>query len=131
MLATAVMAVHFLVLAYIVLGAFLAWRWPRALLVHVPFLLWGLGIVFLEFVCPLTELENWLRGRNGDPDGFIAQYLDGVLYPDEYLVASRVLAAVVVVVAYAGAIVAWRRRRAAASGPRSPEYRRGPTTTGR
>jgi hypothetical protein len=109
-LATAVMALHFLVLAYIVLGAFLAWRWPRALFLHVPFLLWGLGIVFLGFVCPLTELENWLRGRDGDPEGFIAEYLDGVLYPDEYLVASRVLAAVVVAVSYAGAIVAWRRR---------------------
>ncbi|MFC4853169.1 DUF2784 domain-containing protein [Actinophytocola glycyrrhizae] len=120
MLATAVMAVHFLVLAYIVLGGFLAWRWPRALLVHVPFLLWGLGIVFLGFVCPLTELENWLRGRDGDPDGFIAEYLDGVLYPDGYLVVSRVLAAVVVVVSYVGAIVVWRRRGAAAPGPRLP-----------
>ena len=131
MFATAVMAVHFLVLAYIVLGAFLAWRWPRALLVHVPFLLWGLGIVFLGFVCPLTELENWLRGRNGDPDGFIAQYLDGVLYPDEYLVASRALAAAVVVVAYVGAIVKWHHRRAAASRPPLPAYGRGPTRTGR
>ncbi|MFI7678704.1 DUF2784 domain-containing protein [Actinophytocola sp. NPDC049390] len=129
--ATAVMAVHFVVLAYIVLGAFLAWRWPRALLVHVPFLVWGLGNVFLGFVCPLTELENRLRGRDGDPDGFIAEYLDGVLYPDEYLVASRVLAALVVVVGYVGAIVVWRRRRAAASGPRLPAYRRGPTATGR
>jgi hypothetical protein len=113
-LATAVMAVHFLVLAYIVLGAFLAWRWPRALVVHVPFLLWGMGIAFLGFVCPLTELENWLRGRDGDPDGFIAEYLDGVLYPDEYLVASRVFAALVVVASYAGAVVLWRRRRATA-----------------
>jgi hypothetical protein len=130
-LATAVMAVHFLVLAYIVVGAFLAWRWPRALFVHVPFLLWGLGIVFLGFVCPLTELENWLRGRNGDPDGFIAEYLDGVLYPDEYLVVSRVLAAGVVVVSYVGAIVVWRRRRVAASGPRFPAYGKAPTGTGR
>ena len=103
------MAVHFVVLAYIVLGAFLAWRWPRALLVHVPFLLWGAGIAFLGFVCPLTELENHLRGTQGDPDGFIAQYLDGVLYPDEYLVASRVAAAVVLAVSYTGAIVLWRR----------------------
>lgn len=131
MLATAVMAVHFLVLAYIVAGAFLAWRWPRALFVHVPFLLWGAGIVFLGFVCPLTELENWLRGRDGDPDGFIAEYLDGVLYPDGYLVMARVFAAAVVVVSYAGAVVVWRRRRAAASGPRFPAYGRGTTGTGR
>jgi hypothetical protein len=123
-LATVVMAVHFLVLAYIVLGGFLAWRWPRALFAHLPFLLWGLGISFLGFVCPLTELENWLRGREGDPDGFIAEYLDGVLYPDEYLVASRVLAAVVVVASYVGAVVVWRRRRATAR----PEPARPPVT---
>ncbi|MGB3444216.1 MAG: hypothetical protein WBA97_36215 [Actinophytocola sp.] len=68
-----------------------------------------------------------MRGRNGDPDGFIAEYLDGVLY----LVVSRVLAAVVMVVSYVGAIVVWRRRRAAASGPRLPAYGQGPTGTGR
>ncbi len=108
MLADAVVVLHFLVLAYIVFGAFLAWRWPWALAVHVPFMLWGLGIVFLEFVCPLTELENSLRGESSP--GFLATYLDGVLYPDEYLVASRVAAAVVVVVGYTGAIARWRRR---------------------
>jgi hypothetical protein len=108
MLATTVMVVHFLVLTYIVLGAFLAWRWPRALLVHVPFLLWGLGIVFLGFVCPLTELENSLRGQDGVT--FLAKYIDGVLYPDEYLVLSRVVAGVLVVVSYLGAVILWRRR---------------------
>lgn len=109
MLAGAVMVVHFLVLAYIVLGGFLAWRWPRALVVHVPFLLWGLGIAVLGFVCPLTELENHFRGQAGYADGFIAEYLDGVLYPDEYLVASRVLAALLVLASYVGAIILWRR----------------------
>lgn len=58
---------------------------------------------------PLTELENSLRGP-GHEDGFIARYLDGVLYPDEYLVLSRVLAGVVVVAGYVGAIVRLRRR---------------------
>lgn len=124
MLATVVMGLHFLVLAYIVLGGFLAWRWPRAVFLHLPFLLWGLGISFLGFVCPLTELENWLRGREGDPDGFIAEYLDGVLYPDEYLVASRVLAGVVVAVSYVGVGVVWRRRVTARPGPVRPPVTR-------
>lgn len=39
-------------------------------------------------------------------------YLDGVLYPGEYLLLSRVLAAAVVV--GVGAIVLWPRRRVAA-----------------
>lgn len=102
------MVVHFVVLAYIVLGGFVAWRWPRALFAHVPFLLWGLGIAFLGFVCPLTELENHFRGQAGYEDGFIAKYLDGVLYPDEYLVASRILAAALVLASYTGALILWR-----------------------
>lgn len=117
MLATAVLVVHFIVLAFIVLGGFLAWRWPRALYLHVPFLLWGLGIVFLGFVCPLTELENHLRGAAGYEDGFLAQYLDGVLYPENYLVASRVFAGLLVVVSYVGVFLRLRRRPAPVARP--------------
>ncbi len=111
-LAELTMAVHFVVLAYIVLGAYLAWRWPKALLVHLPFALWGLGIATLGLTCPLTLLEDRLRDRSGP--GFIERYLDGVLYPQEYLTLSRVVAAAVVVVGYAGALLLLRRRRARA-----------------
>jgi Protein of Unknown function (DUF2784) len=99
------MAVHFVVLAYIVLGAYLAWRWPRLIFVHLPFALWGLGIATLGFTCPLTALEDRLRDRTTGP-GFI-----GVLYPDQYLALSRIVAATVVVVGYAGAVILWHRRR--------------------
>lgn len=112
LLAELTMAVHFLVLAFIVFGAYLAWRWPKLLFVHLPFALWGLGIATLGFTCPLTELEDRLRGRDGP--GFIERYVDGVLYPDEYLWLARLLAATVVVVGYAGAIMLWRRRKTAA-----------------
>jgi hypothetical protein len=105
-LADLTMAVHFVVLAYIVLGAFLAWRWPRTILVHLPFAVWGLAIT-LGATCPLTTLENHLRASSNE--GFIEHYLDGVLYPAEYLTLSRILAATLVAVGYAGAILAWRR----------------------
>ena len=109
-LAELTMAVHFVVLAYIVLGAYLAWRWPRLILVHLPFALWGLGIATLGFTCPLTALEDQLRDRAGGP-GFIERYVDGVLYPEQYLTLSRIVAATVVVVGYAGTAVVWHRRR--------------------
>ena len=76
---------------------------------HLPFALWGLGIAALGFTCPLTALEDHLRGRSGP--GFVERYLDGVLYPDEYLTLSRVLAAAVVVIGYAGTLILWHRRR--------------------
>lgn len=109
LLAELTMALHFAVLAYIVFGAYPAWWRPKLLLVHLPFALWGLGIATLGFICPLTLLEDHLRGRSGP--GFIERYLDGVLYPGEYLVLSRVLAAAVVVIGYAGAVALWHRRR--------------------
>ena len=113
-------ALHFVVLAYIVFGAYLAWWRPKLIFVHVPFALWGLGVATLDFFCPLTMLEDRLRSRENGP-GFIERYVDGVLYPSEYLALSRVLAAVVVVVGYAGTVVVvvgyvgtalvWRRRQ--------------------
>jgi hypothetical protein len=68
-----------------------------------------LRIATLGFSCALTLLENDLRDRSGP--GFIERYLDGVLYPDEYLTLSRMLAATVVVVGYTGVLVRWQRRR--------------------
>jgi hypothetical protein len=110
LLAELTMAVHYLVLAYIVFGAYLAWWRPKLIFVHLPFALWGLGIATLDFVCPLTSLEDRLRARDEGP-GFIERYLAGVLYPQEYLTLSRIAAAAVVLVGYAGTIVVWRRRR--------------------
>lgn len=112
LLAELTMALHFAVLVFIVFGSYLAWRWPKLIFVHLPFALWGLGIATLGFTCPLTELEDRLRDRDGP--GFIERYVDGVLYPEEYLGLVRVLAAVVVVVGYAGTLLLWRRRRVSA-----------------
>jgi hypothetical protein len=110
LLAELTMAVHFVVLAYIVFGAYLAWWRPKLIFVHLPFALWGLGIAVLDFFCPLTWLEDRFRSREDGP-GFIERYIDGVLYPSEYLVQARIVAAAVVVVGYVGTVVVWRRRR--------------------
>ncbi len=34
-LAEATMVVHFLFIAFVVLGGFLAWRWPKAIWLHL------------------------------------------------------------------------------------------------
>jgi hypothetical protein len=109
LLAELTVALHFVVLAYIVFGAYLAWWRPKLIFVHLPFAVWGLGIVALDFVCPLTLLEDRLRGHAGP--GFIEEHVDGVLYPSEYLVLVRVVAAVIVVVGYVGTVVVWQRRK--------------------
>lgn len=71
-------AVHLTFVAFLVVGGFLAWRWPVALPVHLLALVASSAIYLGGFDCPLTNLEKDLRRRAGEtvyPDGFIAHYL--------------------------------------------------------
>lgn len=114
-LARATMVVHFLALLYIGLGGFLAWRWPRAIFVHVFFAAWGVAINTVPGLrCPFTELENHFRGQQGLgplPGGFNEYYIYGHLIPRDLLPAFTIGALLVLIVSYAGAFVLWRRRR--------------------
>ncbi len=112
-LADAALLAHAAFLAYLVLGGFLAWRWPRTIWPHLGVVLWGLGSVVIGYDCPLTAVEDWARrgaGQSALSDGgFIDHYLTGVVYPEELLVAAQVCAFVVVVVSWLG--LAWRSRQ--------------------
>ncbi|MEV1114326.1 DUF2784 domain-containing protein [Actinosynnema sp. NPDC049800] len=104
-LAELVMVVHFAVLLFLMVGGFLAWRWPRVLYFHLAMATWGLLIVLFPLACPLTWLENELRAAAGRPqlaNGFIDTYIDGVLYPDSAARLVQVLVAVVVLVSWTG-----------------------------
>jgi Protein of Unknown function (DUF2784) len=111
-LADAVVVVHFAFVVFVAVGGLLAWRWPRVLWLHVPAVVWGVGIVTVGYECPLTPLERYLRRRGGeDPSGsgFIDRYVEGVIYPEEYTPLLRAIAAVLVVVGWTGALVKLRR----------------------
>ena len=115
LLAGATMVVHFVALLYIGLGGFLAWRWPKAIFLHVFFALWGVAINTVPGLpCPLTSLEDYFRGREGLgplPGGFNEYYIYGHLIPRALLQVVVVGAVVLLIVSYAGAYVLWRRRR--------------------
>lgn len=52
---------------------------------HVPALAWGATVVTMGWVCPLTPLENHLRGMGGQQGyegGFIEYYLISLIYPE-------------------------------------------------
>jgi uncharacterized protein DUF2784 len=107
---------HFAYLAFLVVGGFLTWRWPRVFWLHLAAVLWGLLIVVFSWRCPLTWLENWARQREGRPAavrGFIDRYVEGVIYPERYVNLARLLVAVVVVVSWLGGYLRWRARRRA------------------
>jgi Protein of Unknown function (DUF2784) len=79
-----VVVVHLLFLGFIVGGAFLTWRWPRIIWVHIPTVVYTAIVVFASFTCPLTALEKELRYQGGEvgyASGFIAHYLVQVIYP--------------------------------------------------
>ena len=108
------MVAHFLFIAFVVLGGFVAWRWPRALWLHLLAAGWGLCIVVFDLNCSLSYVEDQARekaGQSGLARGFIDTYLTGVMYPERFLTEVRLLIAVVVAVSYAGLVYRWRARR--------------------
>ncbi len=113
LIADAAMVTHFAFLAFLAIGGFLAWRWPRLLWIHLPVAFWGLVIVITRVPCPLTAVENWGRrnaGLHGLPEsGFIDHYIEGVIYPQEYTRLAQALVAILVIGSWAG--FAARRRR--------------------
>lgn len=108
-------AVHFAFIAYLVAGGFLALKWRRTLAVHIGAVLWGFGSLAVRWPCPLTSLERWARTRAGmqplPPDGFIAHYLTGVLYPASAVGVVQVLVAMTVAVSWGLFALAARRHR--------------------
>lgn len=113
-LTTAILVVHFAYLAYVVVGGFLAWRWPRTIWLHLVAAAWGLVVVAFPLVCPLTAAEDWSRRRAGEAGltrGFIDRYIEGVLYPERYTLALQVLAGLLVVGSWVGFLLRRRSRR--------------------
>jgi hypothetical protein len=106
---------HGLWLVFVVLGALLALRWPRASWAHVPAVVWGALIEFQGWVCPLTPWENRLRrlgGEEGYAGGFIDRYVTAFLYPEGLTREIQIALGVGVLVLNAllyGWV--WRRRR--------------------
>lgn len=127
-LTTVVLTLHFAYLAYVVVGGFLAWRWPRMIWPHLVAAGWGLVIVANPWgwECPLTYAENWSRqraGRAGLESGFVDQYIEGVLYPERFTWLLQLLAAVLVVGSWVGCYLRWRSRRDTAGKTEDPSQR--------
>lgn len=54
---------HFAFIAYVLAGGFLALRWRRTMWLHVPAVIWGIGIAAKRVDCPLTWVERWARTK--------------------------------------------------------------------
>jgi hypothetical protein len=120
--ADAVMAFHFLFIAFALLGSLLV-LWQRWILwLHLPALAWGVWIEASGRLCPLTPLENHFRDLAGQTtygEGFITHYLGPIIYPAGLTRGTQFMMMGVLVavnlVCYALVIRQWRLRRGAAA----------------
>ncbi len=83
-LAYLVLLVHAGFILFAAAGALALRRMPRLAWLHLPAVIWGVGIEWSGAVCPLTPLEVWLRGRagaSGYQSDFLDHYVTAVIYP--------------------------------------------------
>ncbi len=76
--------IHLAFILFVVAGGLLVLRWPKLAWVHVPAVVWGALIELAGWICPLTPLENSLRGAGGGAayaGGFIDRYIMPIVYP--------------------------------------------------
>jgi hypothetical protein len=95
-----VVVVHSAFIGYVVMGGFLALRLRRTIWLHIAAVIWGIAIAAERVDCPLTWLERWARARAGmaplPPDGFIAYYITGVIYPVGWVLGVQLVSFAVV-----------------------------------
>ena len=112
-LADALLLLHGLFIAWVVLGGLAVWARPRWAWLHLPCAAWGAAVELAGWICPLTPLEQRWRvaaGEAGYAGGYIEHYLAAAIYPDGLTREVQValgLAVVAINAALYGA--AWRR----------------------
>lgn len=76
---------HLAFILYVVLGGLLVFVWKRSIFFHIPAVLWGAWVEYMNFICPLTPLENYFRKMacfTTYSAGFIDQYITPIIYPE-------------------------------------------------
>ena len=118
--ADAVVVFHLLFIAFVLAGGALVLRWARLAWIHLPAVAWAAYVEFTGTICPLTPLENALRGRTGQAGyggGFVEHYIVPLIYPPGLTPTIQyAIGAAVVVVNVAFYFAAWARHRRTSRG---------------
>lgn len=84
-MADLILIIHFCFIIFVIFGGILTYRVPRLAWIHIPMVLWAFLVNIMEWICPLTPLENLYRRAIGQADyesGFIEHYLMPLIYPE-------------------------------------------------
>lgn len=90
LLADIVATVHTLLILFALLGALLIIYRHWLIVLHLPLAIWVCAIMFTEWICPLTPLEQELRslgGETGFQEGFVSHYILPVIDPSGIIAA--------------------------------------------
>ena len=83
-LADTVVLIHLCFILYVVFGGvFLFWH-KRYMWFHLVCVVWAAFTEFFGWICPLTDLEQWLRKQSGGfiyHTDFIDRYFMPLIYP--------------------------------------------------
>lgn len=85
LLADLVFVLHFSFIIFVIAGGLAVLKWHGAAFLHIPAVIWGLAIEFLDAPCPLTPLEQMLLHRTGEEaygGGFVDHYIVPLIYPE-------------------------------------------------
>jgi hypothetical protein len=81
----AVLLLHLLWIAWILLGWMVTRGRPALAWAHIASLVWGIAVELGPWPCPLTTAEQWLAARSGatpSHQGFLVSCLDKLVYPN-------------------------------------------------
>jgi hypothetical protein len=114
-LADLVVVLHSFFVLFVLLGGFLVLWKPSVAWYHLPAVFWAAWLEFSGWICPLTPLENLLRGKGGTAGynvGFVEHYIVPVLYPASLTRQMQVIIGIVVVILNFGIYFnVWMRMR--------------------
>ncbi|MCW5799098.1 MAG: conserved membrane protein of unknown function [Nitrospira sp.] len=97
--ADVVLLLHLGFVLFVIGGGLLLVKWRRLVWGHLPAVVWGALVEFAGWICPLTPLENRLRGLAGESAAeadFIGRYLPPLLYPPALTREIQILLGMVV-----------------------------------
>jgi DMSO/TMAO reductase YedYZ heme-binding membrane subunit len=80
----AILGLHLAYIVFVLFGGLLVLRHPRLAWLHLPAVVWGAIVEFMDWPCPLTTWENHFRdlaGASAYHGDFVWHYLLRIIYP--------------------------------------------------